>query len=52
VSSVDGDGNVLTGCASQNMIFGGSEALGGGLRDREVLRGRSTRERGVDVRMG
>jgi hypothetical protein len=33
-----GDGDVLTGCASQNMVFGDSEAQGGGLRDREVLR--------------
>jgi hypothetical protein len=45
VSSEDGDGGVLTSCASQNMVFGCSEALVGGLRDREVLRGRSTRGR-------
>jgi hypothetical protein len=37
VSSRDGDGEVLTSCASQNMVFGGSEAQVGGLRDREGL---------------
>jgi hypothetical protein len=42
VSSRGGDGEVLTGCASQNMLFGGSDVQVGGLRDRDGMRGRST----------
>jgi hypothetical protein len=35
--SRDGDGEVLTSCASQNRVFGGSELLVGGLREHESL---------------
>lgn len=48
MSSRRGDDEVLTGYASQNMLFGGSDVQVGGLRDRD----RSARSVNTSERLG
>jgi hypothetical protein len=52
VSSRGGDDEVLTGCASQNMLLGGSDVQAGGLRDRASIAKSIDTARGVRVVLG